>query len=209
MLKKILFIALIVVSIVNVGFAAKLKATDTVALIDFDVEPYFLESCEEAPRLAELATDYVRENIAADGRIRLLNKELVDTRLASANIIVPLKIYEAREIGQMLGCKYLMLGKIYVSSYEWGCWYHPGATKCPANIIGVKTNVMLRVVDAKNNKIIMATIGEGRLGNRYGDATMKIGNYDVSRKVVNKSIEMALDKATGNLIRKLFDKTKR
>ena len=208
MLKRILLIVLILVSLPNIMSASKLKDNATIALLDFEVKSMSVETNEELEPLVKMAPVYVREAIKIDGRISLLDKEFVNEKLNAINFKVP-KIFskdDLKIIRNTLGCRYLILGTVYSVATENALWYHQKALKCPQNIINVRTHMVLRVLDITENKIVYAAFGKGNYPNRYGGNLIKVGNYDVSKETVSKSIKRASDDAVRKLLRGLYSK---
>ena len=211
MIKRILFISLVLLSFAHIVFAARLDEEDKVALIDFGMHSNLPIYSEELNGLAKMAPSYVRANIVLDGRIKLLDEDFVTDKLANANIVVSKYLDKdtLKEIGKTLGCRYLLLGNVRnITAFENGCWYYRGATKCPPNIIAVKTSIDLRLVDVKKNKIISSAFGDDVCQNRYGGALVKVMGYDVSQEAVKRSVETASQKTVLRLIGSLFRKKK-
>ncbi|MBR2139275.1 MAG: hypothetical protein IJ963_00220 [Phascolarctobacterium sp.] len=211
MIKRILFISLVLLSFAHIVFATRLDEEDKVALIDFGMHSNLPIYSEELNGLAKMAPSYVRANIVLDGRIKLLDDDFVTDKLANANIVVSKYLDKdtLKEIGKTLGCRYLLLGNVRnITAFENGCWYYRGATKCPPNIIAVKTSIDLRLVDVKKNKIISVAFSNGAYRNRYDGISVKLMGYDVSQEAVKKSVEAASKEAVAKLMRSLFRKKK-
>ena len=211
MLKRIFFISLLLLSFVHMVFAAKLDEEDKVALLNFGMHSNLPIYSEGVNELAELAPLYVRANIVKDGRIKLLDKDFVTDKLATANIVASKYLDKdtLKEIGKTLGCRYLLLGNVSnITVVEDGCWYYPGATKCPPNMISVKTSIALSLVDIKKNKIISVDFSNGAYRNRYDGISVKLMGYDVSQEAVKKSVKAASKEAVAKLMRSLFRKKK-
>ncbi|MBQ9764114.1 MAG: hypothetical protein IJV92_07145 [Phascolarctobacterium sp.] len=211
MLKKILFVSLVLLSFVHMGFAAKLDEEDKVALINFGMSSNFPTYSEMVNELTKLAPSYVRENIVKDGGLKLLDEDFVTNKLATENIVISKYLDKdtLKEIGKALGCRYLLLGNVRsITVEEDGSWYHPNAIKCPINLLKVKTSIDLRLVDAETNKIISAAFSNGVCTNRYSGVSVRLRGYDVSQEAVKKSVETASKEAVVRLMERLFRKKK-
>lgn len=184
-----------------------------VAVMDFGIHKGASSSDITIENGETAATDYVVQRLVDSGSFKVMDKFLIEEKLAAEGlntkgIIDPAK---AQRIGQMLDVPYIIYGNVAgISTSDNGAQVSVGGVKTHA----VKSRVIIRIMDVATGEILMAAKGEGKSQSAEVTAgTDEIGVISIgSTKVYQVSVHNSLEKAAYNavdlLIERLFGEGK-
>lgn len=212
MIKKILLTILTVLFFTNVACASRLPNDATVAMINFGLRSKTIYYSEELNAISKCAPEFVRSCLLQDGRIKLMDKEAVNSKLQTANFLLSEKLDSdaIKIVGKELGCRYLLCGNVaFVTTRQELVNVHKknNLLGCPS-VIYIDTSVVLRIIDTETSKIVSAGIGKGCNGYYYrGEReAVKVGSNVVSKKAVEEAIREASMNAVDRLLKQSFSK---
>lgn len=178
------------------AFAAQAEEHPMVAVTDFGTHQG-AATCDINLRNAEQAScEYVIERLVEDGHFAVMDRALVEQRLQADDITAVGLIDPdtARQIGEILGARYLIYGNVNDVSVS------ATGTELAGNGVTVgtvKAHIIARMMDVQTGDIVMAAKGEGKSKTSYVKVkTQPVGIITIgTKKVTQDSVHNALQKA--------------
>ena len=212
-LKRILFLALIALSINSVALAGLIEDHAVVAVMDFGTHPG-AATCDVALANAEkMSSEYIITKLINDGKMDVMDKDMVKHKLDVAHIKTEGLIDpdSAKVIGETLKCKYLIYGNVNDVTVS-----NTGVNTIFNNVdvCTVKSHIIARIMDVSTGTIVMAAKGEGVSKSSLVDintlnAGITIGAVKVTQESVHNAIQKAAYNAVEILENRLYGKQKK
>ena len=211
--KRILFVALMALSLNSIALAGLIEDHAVVAVMDFGTHPG-AATCDVALANAEkMSSEYIITKLINDGKMVVMDKDMVKHLLEAANVNTEGLIDpdSAKIIGNALKCRYLIYGNVNdVTVSDTGV----NTLLSNVNVCTVKSHIIARIMDVTTGNIIMAAKGEGVSKSSLVDintfnAGIKIGTMTVPQESVHNAIKKAAYNAVEILENRLYGKRKK
>lgn len=211
--KRILFVALMALTVNSVALAGLIEDHAVVAVMDFGTHPG-AATCDVALVNAEkMSSEYVITKLINDHKMEVMDKDMVQHKLDAAHIKTEgiIDPDSAKVIGETLKCKYLIYGNVNDVTVS-----NTGVNTIFNNVdvCTVKSHIIARIMDVSTGTIVMAAKGEGVSKSSLVDintlnAGIKIGSVMVPQESVHNAIKKAAFNAVEILENRLYGKHKK
>lgn len=213
MMKKLLLTVIFLVAHNMSAFAGMIENDAVVAVMDFGTHPGAASSDVALLNAEETTSEYIIAKLITDGKMVVVDKDLVKNQLLANNIKITGLIDpdSAKEIGRILNCHYLIYGNVNdVTASTTGTNVF-GPIGGGVNICTVKAHVIARIMDVNNGNIIMAAKGEGKSKSSFSEinaikAGICVGTVTVTQESVHNALQKAAYNATSLLTKRLYEK---
>ena len=151
------------------------------------------------------SSEYIIQQLMKSKYFTLIDKDVISNKLKTANIKITGLIppNTAKQIGKLLNVDYIIYGNVVNVGLD-------EAAEGIVRIRTVKSNLVIRIMDVKTGKILMAAKGEGKSKSASVLEDIKffvIGTIKVSQTSVHNALQKAAFQSVDVLIERLFGKS--
>ncbi len=151
------------------------------------------------------SSEYIIQQLMKSKYFTLIDKDVISNKLKTANIKITGLIppNTAKQIGELLNVDYIIYGNVVNVGLD-------EAAEGIVRIRTVKSNLVIRIMDVKTGKILMAAKGEGKSKSASVLEDIKffvIGTIKVSQTSVHNALQKAAFQSVDVLIERLFGKS--
>ena len=173
-----------------------LIAHPLVAVMDFGTHQGATTADINLGAAEKASCDYVIERLVEDGRIEVMDREMMQEKLEAEQLKTTGLIDPdtAKRIGAILGVRYIFYGNVTdLTASDVGTTIMASGVK----LLNVKCHIIARLMDVQTGDILMAAKGEGKSTSSLTKiGTEELGTITVgTKKVSQESVHNALQKA--------------
>ena len=202
-----IFAAIFVFSCPSLNAAAIVPDKTAVAVMDFGKHIGAAADGIILTNADKTASDYIIEALVENGHYTVIDKELLNERLAAEGLNTSGLINpdHAKRIGEILGVRYIIYGNVNDVT---GNSTKIEVVASGADVHTVKAHIIARMMDVTDGSIVMAAKGEGK--SQSSLAKIGAGNIGYltvgTKKISQVSVHNALKKAAYSMVDKLTER---
>ena len=209
-MNKFLFTLALMISIfcaAPVSFAVKLENDVNVAVMELDVDSPNVLIDKNVLNSGQIASEYITDYVVNNSSFNVIDKTLMEEKIKSANINIKgiIDFKTARQLGQILGVKYIIYGNVsdITASNEKTDVKVMVVRILKNNVHTVKSHIILRIIDVDSGDILAIAKGEGKSKSSNQSIAMMIlvGSTEVTQTSVHNAIKKAAIQAVDKLIK--------
>ena len=202
-MKKILICLLLILICVS-SEAAMIEEHATVAVMDMGTHQGTSDPDFNLLNAEKSSSEYIIQQLIKTNHFVVMDKDLVQDKLQKENLKTTGLIDPdtAKRIGEILGVKYLIYGNVVNVGLDEN-------VEAVVRVRTVKANLVIRIMDVKTGRILMAAKGEGKSKSASvleGKNFILIGTVKVSQTSVHNALQKASFQAVDVLVERLIGK---
>ncbi len=191
--------------------AALFEEPITVAVMDFGFHEGTSESTFDTIDIGKSAGEYVTMRLIKNEHFTVVDKDLVAEQLSEANLNITGLIdpKTARQIGEILGVRYIIYGNVsdVTLDSKSETEYSENGIPRENNTGTVRAYLILRIMDVESGRILMASKGTGFAETSSGWAFfIEFGTFKVPQTSVHNALQKAAFNAVDLLVQRLYGK---